>query len=31
MTLQGYLQINVYALRAYIVDLRNLLDESEIA
>ena len=31
MTLQGYQQIDIDAVRLYVEDLRNLLDESEMA
>ncbi|MEK7353883.1 MAG: recombinase family protein, partial [Chloroflexota bacterium] len=31
MTLQGYQQLDIEAVRAYVADLRNLLEESEVA
>ena len=31
MRLQGYQQLDVYAVRSYVADLRSLLDESDIA
>ena len=31
ITLQGYQQLDVDAVRSYVTDLRNLLDESEVA
>lgn len=31
MTLQGYQQLDVNAVRSYVTDLRNLLEESNIA
>ena len=31
MTLQGYQQLDIDAVRSYVEDLRNLLDESEVS
>ncbi len=31
MTLQGYQHLDINTIQSYVIDLQNLLDESEIA